>query len=197
MASAVAVAVVAGVLITLIGNLALDFVRGVPKRVHGRMERVLRRIPEQADRERWREELHGVMSEAEGRPWKQVRQGRELLKAAEQLVGVYRASIQIEASGSTKVDSRFYIDVPVSSGQRIYLSRDFLVGALENLSYRERRIMELRNGWSGEPPQTAESVGRAFNVLPERVIQIEGQAIAKIESLVEAERIRELREHPW
>lgn len=200
MASAVVVAVVGGLIVTLIGNLALDLIRGVPKRAQGKMERVLRELPEGKDRERWEEELRGVLSAAEGRPWRQVRQGREVLKAAEELVEVYRASAQFEVSRSTDLEARpsfegrSYIPVPVADGTRVYMSRWFLVGALEKLSYRERRILELRNGWSGEPPQSVESVGRKFNILPERILQIEGQATTKIESLLETEQVRELHD---
>jgi hypothetical protein len=199
-AAAVVVAVVGGLLVTLIGNLALDLIRGVPKRAQGKMERVLREIPKEEDRERWKEELRGVMAAAEGRPWKQMRQGREVLKAAEELVGIYRTSDQLEVSGPIDLEARpsfegrAYIPVPVADGARVYMSRRFLVGALEKLSYRERRILELRNGWSGEPPQTVESVGHKFNILPERILQIEGEATSKIESLLETEQIRELQD---
>jgi DNA-directed RNA polymerase sigma subunit (sigma70/sigma32) len=39
--------------------------------------------------------------------------------------------------------------------------------ALENLSYRERRVLELRYGLDGEDPRTLDEVGRTFNVTRE------------------------------
>ena len=46
--------------------------------------------------------------------------------------------------------------------------------ALENLSYRERRVLELRYGLDGEDPRTLDEVGRTFNVTRERIRQVVG-----------------------
>lgn len=56
--------------------------------------------------------------------------------------------------------------------------------ALENLSYRERRVLELRYGlWGGGPSRTIYEVGREFNVSRERIRQIENQSLKKLGSL--------------
>ncbi len=44
------------------------------------------------------------------------------------------------------------------------LTKEALKEALENLSYRERRVLELRYGLGGEHPRTLDEVGRTFNV---------------------------------
>ena len=44
------------------------------------------------------------------------------------------------------------------------LAKEALREALENLSYRERRVLELRYGLGGERPRTLDEVGRTFNV---------------------------------
>ncbi|MGH2887094.1 MAG: sigma-70 family RNA polymerase sigma factor [Solirubrobacteraceae bacterium] len=44
------------------------------------------------------------------------------------------------------------------------LSNEALREALENLSYRERRVLELRYGLGDQHPRTLDEVGRAFNV---------------------------------
>jgi len=68
--------------------------------------------------------------------------------------------------------------------------RERLTAALENLSYRERRIIELRWGIGGEPVRRLDEVGRMFNLTRERVRQIEEAAIRKLGSLSETQALR-------
>jgi len=70
------------------------------------------------------------------------------------------------------------------------LQRDALRRALGMLSYRERRVLELRYGLDGEDPRTLDEVGRAFNVTRERVRQIEHQSLRKLQALAEAQKLR-------
>jgi RNA polymerase primary sigma factor len=63
--------------------------------------------------------------------------------------------------------------------------------ALENLSYRERRVLELRYGLGGEHPQTLDEVGRTFQVTRERIRQIENQSLKKLQHLPQTQRLRD------
>ncbi len=72
------------------------------------------------------------------------------------------------------------------------LTKESLREALENLSYRERRVLELRYGLGGEHPRTLDEVGRTFNVTRERIRQIENQSLKKLQSLAEAQKLREV-----
>jgi RNA polymerase primary sigma factor len=63
--------------------------------------------------------------------------------------------------------------------------------ALENLSYRERRVLQLRYGLGGEHPRTLDEVGRTFNVTRERIRQIENQSLEKLQNLREAQKLRD------
>jgi RNA polymerase primary sigma factor len=63
--------------------------------------------------------------------------------------------------------------------------------ALENLSYRERRVLELRYGLGDQHPRTLDEVGRAFNVTRERIRQIEHHALKKLQVLQQAQLLRE------
>jgi RNA polymerase primary sigma factor len=72
------------------------------------------------------------------------------------------------------------------------LTKEALKEALENLSYRERRVLELRYGLGGEHPRTLDEVGRTFNVTRERIRQIENQSLKKLQSLAEAQKLREV-----
>ena len=70
------------------------------------------------------------------------------------------------------------------------MTKHALQEALENLSYRERRIVELRYGLDGESPRTLDQVGKVFNLTRERTRQIEEHAIRKLASLAEAQALQ-------
>jgi RNA polymerase primary sigma factor len=72
------------------------------------------------------------------------------------------------------------------------LLHERLNDALENLSYRERRIIELRWGLGGEQPRNLDEVARLFHLTRERTRQIEEGAIRKLGSLAEAQALREV-----
>ena len=72
------------------------------------------------------------------------------------------------------------------------LTKEALRETLENLSYRERRVLELRYGLGGERPLTLDEVGRTFNVTRERIRQIENQSLKKLQSLAEAQKLRDV-----
>src|SRR5437764_9378796 len=71
------------------------------------------------------------------------------------------------------------------------LTKEALREALENLSYRERRVLELRYGLGGEHPRTLDEVGRTFNVSRERIRQVEKQSLKKRRSLAETQKLRD------
>ncbi|HYB30793.1 MAG TPA: sigma-70 family RNA polymerase sigma factor [Solirubrobacteraceae bacterium] len=70
------------------------------------------------------------------------------------------------------------------------LTIEALRDALENLSYRERRVIELRYGLGDQHPRTLDEVGRTFNVTRERIRQIEHQSLKKLQALHETQRLR-------
>src|SRR3978361_296072 len=76
------------------------------------------------------------------------------------------------------------------------LTKEALREALENLSYRERRVLELRYGLGGEHPRTLDEVGRAFSVTRERIRQIENQSLKKLSGLAESQKLRDVAERP-
>ena len=66
-----------------------------------------------------------------------------------------------------------------------------LAEVLENLSYRERRIIELRYGLRDEQPKTLDQTARVFGLTRERARQIEDAAMRKLGSLAEAQGLRD------
>jgi RNA polymerase primary sigma factor len=74
----------------------------------------------------------------------------------------------------------------------VELRKATLQRVLGTLSSRERRVLELRYGLNGEHPRTLDEVGRTFNVTRERIRQIENQSLKKLQSLAEAQKLREV-----
>src|ERR671935_3246519 len=67
-----------------------------------------------------------------------------------------------------------------------------LAKCLGSLSYRERRVLELRYGLNGEQPCTLDEVGRTFSVTRERIRQIENQGLKKLRALAESQKLRDV-----
>jgi len=71
------------------------------------------------------------------------------------------------------------------------LRREDVQTALDSLPERERLVLELRYGLSGEQPYTLEEVGQAFGVTRERIRQIENNTLKKLETLPEAQGLKQ------
>ncbi len=68
--------------------------------------------------------------------------------------------------------------------------RDEVAAALNELSPRERRALEMHFGIGADRPATLEEAGRAFGLTRERIRQIEAQALAKLRRRPSIERLR-------
>jgi RNA polymerase primary sigma factor len=68
------------------------------------------------------------------------------------------------------------------------LRRQGVRRALDALPERERRILELRFGFEGEP-WTLEAIGHELDLTRERVRQLEGQALARLAALRELQYV--------
>ena len=71
------------------------------------------------------------------------------------------------------------------------LRRENVSRVLACLPPREREVIELRYGITGGRSRTLEEVGRAFNITRERVRQIESRTLKKLQSLPDAQPLRE------
>jgi RNA polymerase primary sigma factor len=70
---------------------------------------------------------------------------------------------------------------PVQATDR-KLRREEVAQALEQLSHRERKVLELRYGLAVGEPMTLEECGRHFGITRERIRQIEGRALLKLQN---------------
>jgi RNA polymerase primary sigma factor len=73
----------------------------------------------------------------------------------------------------------------------LQLRREDIEKALDSLPDRERKVIELRFGLTGSQPCTLEEVGRAFGVTRERIRQIENNTLKRLETLPEAQGLRD------
>ncbi len=71
------------------------------------------------------------------------------------------------------------------------LRRENVSRVLASLPRREREVIEMRYGIVGGRSRTLEEVGRAFNITRERVRQIENRTLKKLQTLPEAQQLRE------
>ena len=107
-----------------------------------------------------------------------------------------QAPVSLEKPVGDEEESEFGQFIADQRAESLYehaaetLTDEALRNALEKLSYRERRVLELRYGLGGEHPRTLDQVGRIFNVTRERIRQIENQSLKKLRSLAEAQKLR-------
>jgi RNA polymerase primary sigma factor len=73
----------------------------------------------------------------------------------------------------------------------VHLRREDIQKALDSLPERERKVIELRFGLTGAQPCTLEEVGKAFGVTRERIRQIENNTLKRLETLPEAQGLRD------
>ncbi len=108
-----------------------------------------------------------------------------------------RAPVSLETPVGDDQESQLGQMIPDERAESPYeraaeiLSHQALRDALENLSYRERRVLELRYGLGDQRPRTLNEVGRTFNVTRERIRQIENQALNKLQNLPAAQKLRD------
>jgi RNA polymerase primary sigma factor len=119
-----------------------------------------------------------------------AREVRDILRMAQQPVSLEKPIGEEEESelGDFVEDEAAESPFEMASEN---LRRENVRRALDALPQREREVIEMRFGLTGARPFTLEEVGRAFNVTRERIRQIENHTLKKLESLPEAQRLRD------
>lgn len=79
---------------------------------------------------------------------------------------------------------------PIDAAARDML-RESIQDALEVLSERERKVLELRYGLVDGKDHTLEEVGQHFNVTRERIRQIEAKALRKLRHPTRSRQLRD------
>jgi RNA polymerase primary sigma factor len=119
-----------------------------------------------------------------------VREVRDIMRMAQQPVSLEKPVGEEDESelGDFVEDDGAESPFDVASEN---LRKENVRRALDALPQREREVIEMRFGLTGSRPYTLEEVGRAFNVTRERIRQIENHTLKKLESLPEAQRLRD------
>ncbi len=119
-----------------------------------------------------------------------VREVRDVLRMAQQPISLEKPIGEEEESELGDFVEDQTAESPFEQAAE-RLRRENLRRALAALPEREREVIEMRFGLTGERPYTLEEVGRAFNVTRERIRQIENHTLKKLEALPEAQRLRD------
>jgi RNA polymerase primary sigma factor len=120
----------------------------------------------------------------------EVREVRDVMRMAQQPVSLEKPVG--EEDDSALAD--FIEDVSAESPFEIAseaLRRENITRVLACLPRREREVIEMRYGIVGGRSRTLEEVGRAFNITRERVRQIENRTLKKLQTLPDAQQLRE------
>jgi RNA polymerase primary sigma factor len=120
----------------------------------------------------------------------QTEEVREILRMAQHPVSLEKPIGEEEESELGDFVQDDLAESPFETAT-LSLRREDIEKALGSLPERERKVIELRFGLNGEPPCTLEEVGRAFGVTRERIRQIENNTLKKLESLPEAQGLKD------
>ena len=115
---------------------------------------------------------------------------REILRMAQHPISLEKPIGEEEDSELGDFVEDDQAESPFDSAS-LMLRRSDIENALSSLPERERRVIELRFGLDGTQPCTLEEVGKAFGVTRERIRQIENNTLKKLESLPEAQGLRD------
>ena len=119
-----------------------------------------------------------------------VREVRDIMRITQQPISLEKPVG--EEDDSALAD--FVEDVSAESPFEIAseaLRRENVGRVLASLPRREREVIEMRYGIVGGRSRTLEEVGRAFNITRERVRQIENRTLKKLQTLPDAQQLRE------
>ncbi|HMD56377.1 MAG TPA: sigma-70 family RNA polymerase sigma factor [Solirubrobacteraceae bacterium] len=119
-----------------------------------------------------------------------VREVRDVMRITQQPISLEKPVGEEEDSALAD----FVEDVSAASPFEIAsesLRRENIVRVLASLPRREREVIEMRYGIVGGRSRTLEEVGRAFNITRERVRQIENRTLKKLQTLPDAQQLRE------
>jgi RNA polymerase primary sigma factor len=119
-----------------------------------------------------------------------VREVREVLRVAQQPVSLEKPMGDEDdaalADFVEDVSSQSPFEVASEASRRENIAR-----VLASLPPREREVIEMRYGIAGGRARTLEEVGRAFNITRERVRQIENRTLKRLQTLPDAQQLRE------
>jgi RNA polymerase primary sigma factor len=115
---------------------------------------------------------------------------REILRMAQQPISLEKPVGDEDDSALADFVEDVAAESPFETASES-LRRESVGRVLAVLPRREREVLEMRYGITGGRSRTLEEVGRAFNITRERVRQIENRTLKKLQTLPEAQLLRE------
>jgi RNA polymerase primary sigma factor len=115
---------------------------------------------------------------------------REILRIAQQPVSLERPTGDDEDGELQDFVEDASAESPFDIASEA-LRRQSVARVLASLPTREREVLEMRYGLTGGRARTLDEVGRAFSITRERVRQIESRTLKKLQTLPEAQPLRE------
>ena len=119
-----------------------------------------------------------------------VREVRDVMRLSQQPISLEKPVGEEEDSALADFVEDASAESPFEIASHA-LRRENIRRVLASLPRREREVIELRYGLVGGRPRTLEEVGRAFNITRERVRQIESRTLKKLQTLPDAQQLRE------
>ncbi|HEY3829494.1 MAG TPA: sigma-70 family RNA polymerase sigma factor [Solirubrobacteraceae bacterium] len=120
----------------------------------------------------------------------QTSEVREILRMAQQPISLEKPVGDEDDSSLADFVEDIAAESPFETASES-LRRESVGRVLAVLPRREREVLEMRYGITGGRSRTLEEVGRAFNITRERVRQIENRTLKKLQTLPEAQLLRE------
>jgi RNA polymerase primary sigma factor len=119
-----------------------------------------------------------------------VAEVREVLRMAQQPISLEKPVGDDEDTALADFVEDVAAESPFETASES-LRKEHVGRVLAILPRREREVLEMRYGITGGRSRTLEEVGRAFNITRERVRQIENRTLKKLQTLPEAQLLRE------
>jgi RNA polymerase primary sigma factor len=149
-----------------------------------RFQQASRQLVQDLGREPLPEEIAAEMNE-------ELDKVRQIIKFSQETISL-ETSVGEDDEESTL--ENFIEDVKTVAPDRaagLQLLRSYVNDVIQELSPRERKILEMRFGLTDGVTHTLEEVGQEFGVTRERIRQIEAKALEKIEKIEGIEKLKD------
>jgi RNA polymerase primary sigma factor len=152
----------------------------------GQRERKIARASRELQARLGREPTDEEISEATELPLEQIDEARDTVRAITSL------DRPVGEEGETALGDLLPSEDPEPSEEvDVSLRQEALRSALQHLPERERNVVKLRYGINGDDPTPLRETGRRLGLSPERVRQIEGEALKRLAMTRELEGLAE------
>ena len=100
----------------------------------------------------------------------------------------------VDSESSTKLSDLIRDENSMEPFEQVFNAtlQDTLEQVLTNLSHREKQIIKLRFGLTGDGPRTLQETGKVLGITRERVRQIQEKAMQKLRNHKSVQQLRDI-----